>query len=69
MKRLNELQVAIALSLEQLQHLSEGTLSSDLSDSVLFTGELLDRLRHRIVELKKEKADTRLEKKKLEADE
>jgi len=61
MQKLNELEVAIVLVLDQFLNLDEDVLPVDMSDSVLFTNEALKRLRSRILELGDElkKAETR----------
>ena len=61
MQKLNELEVAIVLALDQFLNLDEDSLPLDVVDSVLFTNEALKRLRSRIIELGDElrKAETR----------
>lgn len=51
MQMLNQLEVAIVLAMEQIQNLEDNKPSPDLTTSVLFTKEELDKLKRRIKEL------------------
>mmetsp|Transcript_13054 Transcript_13054/g.24383 ORF Transcript_13054/g.24383 Transcript_13054/m.24383 type:complete len:1620 (+) Transcript_13054:1554-6413(+) len=58
MQLLNQLEVAIVLAMEQIQNLQDRRPAPDLSTSVLFTKEELDKLKRRIKELDTEVQQT-----------
>jgi cilia- and flagella-associated protein 44 len=73
MQKLNQILISIILSQDQIQIMDGNRLPADLDYYVLFTNNEFDKLRNRIVELKKEKeaedfrkGDLEKEMKKLE---
>eukprot|EP00698_Gefionella_okellyi_P015023 TRINITY_DN4206_c0_g1_i1.p2 TRINITY_DN4206_c0_g1~~TRINITY_DN4206_c0_g1_i1.p2 ORF type:complete len:1598 (+),score=505.86 TRINITY_DN4206_c0_g1_i1:63-4856(+) len=67
-KRLNELDVVLALRLHQLQAVEQGTLPDNMQTILVFANSGLSRLRSRILELDQERDDLLVRRKKLAQD-